>query len=363
MSPIIKSVLIFTIPPILVASLSYLFIKQTEDASSPLDSRVRYLDIASGQKNRIDALPEMYLEGEINETLINDFNETVARHKLTEAKVVFNSNGGNLDDAIKLGYLIRSHGFSTAVGEYNQNWNEFESAGCYSSCTVAFLGGVYRYFNSESEFGVHQYRSAGLHNYFDNSVESSAQRFSGEFLEYILKMGVDSSFYQATVFQNHDGIYLLSLDDLLAMNVVNNGAYPAEWKLSMQGAIPALTGIQKRIGQDGTATLRCNQGIEIIFKSNRKLLRAKDADSMRYSLYTDTDEFSIDDKIQSTVIDGPDRHLLVSFKPESSLLLAIIGADSFGLIYEDSDGNRFLQNIDITSHRTKISAFIRNCQS
>lgn len=310
----------------------------------------------------MDALPEIYVEGDINHIILDEFEETVSRHGLHNAKVVFNSNGGNLDDAIRLGYLIRRHGFSTAVGEYTQTWNEPSAAGCYSACTVAFLGGKYRYFSPPSEFGVHQYRSVGIRNDFGNRLESDAQRFSGEFLEYIQKMGIETDFYKETVFQEHEDVELLSLDELVKMNVVNNGAYPAEWKLSMDGSTPVLVGEQKRIGQNGSTTIRCNQGPEIIFRSNRKALGKKDSNGLKFSLYVDGNESPINSNIQSTVVIDPDRFLLATFKPDTDALLTIFGADSFGLITEDTDGNRFLQNINITKNRSQISEFIRNCQ-
>ena len=353
--------LIFIIPIILLGFLNYGFMRLANQEASTFESRVRFLAIAQGQDDRIDALPEIYIEGEINDIILKEFEETVARHDLYSGKVVFNSTGGNLDDAIKLGYLIRSKGFSTAVGKYTQTWDEPGAAGCYSACTVAFLGGKYRYFTPPSEFGVHQYRSVGIRNDINNRLESDAQRFSGEFLEYIQEMGIETDFYKETVFQEHDDVELLSLDELVKMNVVNNGAFPAEWKIVMDGSTPVLLGEQKRIGQDGSTTIRCNQGPGIIFRSNRKALGEKDKNALKFSLYTDEQEISIDGMVQSEVVTGLESHLLATFKPNTNSLLAILGSDTFGLIYEDADGTRFIHNIDITKDRSQISEFIRNC--
>lgn len=358
----LQTLLIFIVPVTIIGLINHEFMKRVDLEKSTFDTRVRYLDITSGEESRIDALPEIYIEGEINETTLEEFKSTVSRHHLTDAKVVFNSQGGNLDIAIELGYLIRRNGFSTSVGEYTQTWDDSGPAGCYSACTVAFLGGVYRYFSPPSEFGVHQYRSVGIDNDYSHRMESAAQRFSGEFLEYIKDMGIATDFYQKTVFQDHEDIELLSMEELTEMNVVNNGAYPAEWTLTMNKSVAELIGKQKRIGQDGTTTIRCDKGIDILFKSNRRSISPRDADSLKFSLYSDGGELPINDLVQSKVVSGPDSHLLVSFRPDSDSLLAIFGSESFGLIYEDANGERFLQNIDISKNRVQLSEFIRNCQ-
>lgn len=361
MTTFLRTTLIFTIPAVLLGLINWLFLSLLGQESSLFDTRVRYLDIPSEHEGRIDALPEIYIEGDINEQTLKEFKETVARHQLSDAKVIFNSSGGYLDEAIDLGYLIRHLGFSTSVGTYTQDWDKSKTAGCFSACTIAFLGGKYRYFSPPSEFGVHQYRSVGIHNDYQNSSESYAQAFSGKHLKYIKDMGVDTEFYEKSVAQGHDDIELLSLDELIQMRVVNDGALPPEWELSVVDSKPVLTGRQDRIGQDGSTSIQCMDGVRIVFQSNKKGLTQADVKDMKFSLYVDYDEIDIQGKVAASLSESQSSPLHVHFRPDAGLLMTILASDSFGLIYEDAQGSRFLQNIDIKKHRGMIGRFIRGC--
>lgn len=357
----LKTALIFVLPVVFLGLLNWLFLSLVDPEPSIFDTRVRYLDVPSNEKDRIDALPEIYIEGRISEQTVKEFKDTVSRHGLSDAKVVFDSGGGSLDDAIELGYLIRDLGFSTSVGGYTQDWDKSKPAVCFSACTAAFLGGKYRYFKLPSEFGVHQYRSVGIYNDYQQSLESAVQAYSGKHLRYIKDMDVDTEFYEKTVAQSNDDIELLSLDELIQMRIVNDGALPPEWELSVVDSKPVLMGRQDRIGQDGSTSIQCMNGVRIDFQSNKKGLTQADLKDMKFSLYVDVDEIDIQDKVNASLSAGQSSPLHIHFRPDSSLLMAILASDSFGLIYEDAQGSRFLQNIDIRKHRGVIGRFIRGC--
>lgn len=66
--------------------------------------------------------------------------------------VALGSGGGNVIEALKAGYFIRSHGLGTTL------WNN-----CYSACTIVFMGGTRRTIWSP-------YAQLGFHRVSQNSV-------------------------------------------------------------------------------------------------------------------------------------------------------------------------------------------------
>jgi hypothetical protein len=120
--------------------------------------------------------------------------------------IKFNSPGGNVLAAIKLGELIRGRkGLMTEIGKTvgtpsgfdadtikEEEWRE---GICASACVYAFLGGTTR-FTAKSKVGVHQFYTENAMNdpglktatAVDRSVD---QLLTGILLEYSIRMGAD----------------------------------------------------------------------------------------------------------------------------------------------------------------------------
>ena len=126
--------------------------------------------------------------------------------------VVLNSLGGDLDAGLAMGRIIRNNGFWTEVGTelplalgptpnldpayfpYLQSSTTPPFPGyCYSSCTLAFLGGTVRTVGFTSDYGVHRF-------YFEGQQPSGAaavalgEQGMAEIVHYVKEMGVDSDF-------------------------------------------------------------------------------------------------------------------------------------------------------------------------
>lgn len=63
-------------------------------------------------------------------------------------EVLLISGGGNLDEGVKVGEVLRRYGAAVRVPAGHQ---------CVSACTVAFLGGVIRTVDKEASYEVHAY--------------------------------------------------------------------------------------------------------------------------------------------------------------------------------------------------------------
>jgi hypothetical protein len=140
------------------------------------------------------------IDGEIPEDAGDDLQAFVVRNKFDGVgyNVVFNSGGGSLIGAIRLGRTIRKLKFDTSVGQTvpEGQWHGIRKGICYSACAYAFLGGVRRAVES-GEYGVHQFYSSALLKNPDGKVFtpidfSIQQATTGLLLSYVLGMGASA---------------------------------------------------------------------------------------------------------------------------------------------------------------------------
>lgn len=109
--------------------------------------------------------------------------------KLSAGDVVaFSSPGGNLDQALIIGDVIRARGLVTAVGSID-GAGRLEPSYCASACVLAFAGGVNRLGVAGSKLGVHRFTTKAT----GEDAVADAQRTTGILLGYMTKMGVAPS--------------------------------------------------------------------------------------------------------------------------------------------------------------------------
>lgn len=141
------------------------------------------------------------------------FRAALARfHAHPATIIVFNSPGGSVAAGLAVGRMIRKRGLWTEVGSRiplalgatpTLNPGEFPflqrptgqpfPGYCYSSCTLAFLGGVVRTVSPTSDYGVHRF-------YFTGNQPSRAlalaigERDMAAIIHYVREMGVSADF-------------------------------------------------------------------------------------------------------------------------------------------------------------------------
>jgi hypothetical protein len=120
------------------------------------------------------------------------------REQLDEARlatgdlVLLSSPGGNLDQALIMGEIIRSRGLGTAVGTADASGRTTRSF-CASACVLVYAGGTPRYGIEGSALGVHRFTSALP----VRDPIADAQRITGRVLSYMSKMGVSPAVVEA----------------------------------------------------------------------------------------------------------------------------------------------------------------------
>jgi len=125
------------------------------------------------------------------------------------------SPGGDLNQAIIMGEIIRSRALATAVGVAYAS-GEVRPAYCASACVLVFAGGKPRYGVKGSMLGVHRFvTTTPVHD-----PVAEAQRVSGMVLGYMTKMGISSTVVEA-MSQTRD-VRWLGNQEALAMNLITD---------------------------------------------------------------------------------------------------------------------------------------------
>jgi hypothetical protein len=127
--------------------------------------------------------------------------------------VLLSSPGGNLDQALIMGEVIRSRGLATAVGTADASGHITRSH-CASACVLVYAGGKPRFGIEGSVLGVHRFTTSQP----VRDPVADAQRTTGTVLSYVTKMGVSSTVVEA-MSATRD-IRWLSQAEVLAMNLV-----------------------------------------------------------------------------------------------------------------------------------------------
>jgi hypothetical protein len=187
----------------------------------------------------------VYLDGRIDADAPDRLSRALAGIS-GKIAIWLNSPGGNLFAGMQLGRIIRQHGAWTHI----INSRTLLPGECYSACSLAFLGGVYRFTNNGARYGVHR---ASLRGGPRTGEPDLGQDLSAAIGSYIREMGVDARLLDLWAKAGTDEMYLLSQREATDLGVVNNGRQPPEWSIA---AFPGGTRLQgQQATSDGTRTV------------------------------------------------------------------------------------------------------------
>jgi hypothetical protein len=177
----------------------------------------------------------IYADGIIDRGATARFRNFLAvNHVPPRSRLILNSDGGSLSEAMRLGELIRKYSLITDIGTkgnlnvgINGNrWYDTNPGGCYSACALVFLGGKYRFISRGSTYGVHRFYSPSKDLDADD-----AQVLSGSVVQYIRDMGIDPALFALMTEAGPSEIIRVPGDLQIQLNVVNNGAGPTVWSV------------------------------------------------------------------------------------------------------------------------------------
>ena len=212
----------------------------------------------------------IYANGYITQGTAVRFANFLKVHSISPgAIVIFNSPGGSVSEAIDLGTIIREAGLSTSVKEVRLDKSGKIIGpinGCFSSCTLAFLGGVERTVPDDALFGVHQVS-------LDTAISPTealelGQVAMGAIAEYASAMGVKAQFVTELTRATPDGINLLSASKLAELDVTTPD-FQTSWQIeSFNGQFYLLATTQTHGGSDKIGVNCAQSGPEMVFMFN-----------------------------------------------------------------------------------------------
>ena len=160
--------------------------------------------------------PALLVSGTIGPAAASWFRDRLDEAHLTAGDaVLLSSPGGNLEQAIIMGEIIRSRGLVTAVGVADAT-GRVRPSYCASACVMVFAGGKTRYGVQGSMLGVHRFVATAA----VRDPVADTQRVAGFVLGYMTKMGVSSTIVEA-MSQTRD-IRWLDTREASAMNLITD---------------------------------------------------------------------------------------------------------------------------------------------
>jgi hypothetical protein len=146
-----------------------------------------------------------------------EFQSFVQRRRIEGgAVVILDSDGGSVAEALSMGRIIRRKGFNTEVDD---------GGGCFSSCTIAFLGDIRR--SVFGQFGVHRV-SSSAHLSPEEALDIG-QIALAEIAKYAADMGVSPDYVLALTSVGSADINLLSREQMKEYKIIT-ALYTTNWE-------------------------------------------------------------------------------------------------------------------------------------
>ena len=213
---------------------------------------------ASAPRSRIEtaligSARYVYLDGPIDSDAAKRFEAFVDGNDIPYTSVVvLNSPGGSLIAGIELGRAIRKRGYSTDVGRRtkSEGRDSYEPALCMSACTMAFIGGRFRYMSDRSRLGVHRFYSTEK----SDNASDVAQMMSALVVAFIKDMEVDTAMFTLSTQAGRDEMFEPGRDVMKRLKIINDGYTEPKWTIEgvdgliyLKGERDTVHGINKFI--------------------------------------------------------------------------------------------------------------------
>jgi hypothetical protein len=158
--------------------------------------------------------PALFIKGVIGPAAARWFHEKLDEAHLSEGDtVLMSSPGGDLDQAIIMGEIIRSRRLATAVGAVDAS-GRIKPSYCASACVLMFAGGKPRFGVEGSRLGVHRFVTPTP----GRDPVAETQRTTGIVLRYLTRMGISSAVVEAM--SETRNIRWLGAGEAAAMNLI-----------------------------------------------------------------------------------------------------------------------------------------------
>jgi hypothetical protein len=319
----------------------------------------------------------IYAEGVIDPEAGERLNELIeTKHIAFGSTIYLNSSGGNMLGGLELGRVIRSHGLNTYIGVkgkkiifeqldkiFRNNLYETSPGECLSSCSLAFLGGKFRYVGAGSVYGVHRF-------YFDNNKQQNsddAQVLSAIIVQYIRDMGIDSKLFSEMTRAGKDEINIIDLPHLKKYDVVNDGIERTIWTIESLSTGLYLKGEQDTVFGHNELMFTCPGRRKINMLATFSAVHESLQETMSRSapsIMVDGNRIPVP-KLNVIGVDVVNGRVRVGYVLAPKFVDQIISADRVGVALQYSYGAATFigfDSMDFTIGREKFRGFIASCR-
>lgn len=308
----------------------------------------------------LGAPTSIYLSGTIEKNSPKKIKEVLNKHKNEYIHIYIDSPGGNLIAGMEIGKILRDNSVSITVGKKGLE-RKADAGLCMSSCSLAFLGGVYRYMAEGSEYGVHRASTQSGPSEFDLD---NGQIISALIGAYIREMEVDSRLLDLIVGVGKDDIYVLSTRELKEIGVINNGRKKSAWSVEVIEGGNYLKGTQETAFGKSKSIFMCNSGdnifISVYSAGDKSEIIANE--NWSHSLFIDSQVIHLDKPLH---IKGGGDYINSMFTLSDSVIHKLSNTrESIGHAMQiNRDAPTFVgYTIDIDKDSiSKFITYIRNC--
>ena len=310
------------------------------------------------------------LEGPIELGDLTKVERALSESGVDGADIYITSPGGNLLEAMRIGRAIRKARASTWLGTLRLDSDSRYggppgmtrvAGGCYSACALAFLGGVYRFGEKESKFGVHRFSSTAESALIDLDL---GQIVSASIVSYISEMGVDPTLLSLMMEKGRDGIRLLTSDELLSLAVTNEGRQRPTWDVELIKGTQYLRGSQKTYHGEGKIAFLCVK--EQIFyysfyEAGPERAKGISEGNWHHSLLVDGETIQLPDSIRPVSI-GSFVSAMFPLTKHQALLISNAGHVGHAMQMARAAPTFVGYRIEIPrQYSNRVQLFLRNC--
>lgn len=221
--------------------------------SAPDASMTIYVEPRDWVDNVTEASTTLYLDGVIDDSTPQKLRAVLKGLNANWISVYLNSPGGSMLAGMEIGRILRKEQATVYIGTRGQKHRPKPGA-CLSACSLAFLGGAFRFVSPDSIYGVHRASRASGPTAVDLDV---GQVIAAASSTYMREMEVDPGLLDLTVKAGKDGMYVLSRAELTGLRVVNDGRKAPTWTIEVVDQGTYLKGSQETVWGVGNIRFMC----------------------------------------------------------------------------------------------------------
>ncbi len=296
---------------------------------------------------------DVFIKGEIGADTPDKFEKFITDRNIQFARVHFDSDGGSLLGAMRLGRFIRAKLFDTAVGAAND-----KPGVCASACAYAFAGGQNRYYSGgDSRLGVHRFYATA------DVGDDATQLMNAVLLAYLREMEVDPELLIYAAAAGRSEITWLDRPTAERLKLANNGTLATTAELRAEQMTPYLRLEQIHANGDMRLLLLCDAGRLHVMAG---VVTDEDTTAMRAEVATVS-------YLEFTNLPGSPRVRADKVEPSGSVLwinstidradaARMLGTDEIA-VWTENGAMRFGQTMEIASVRAAIKDYVQDCQA